>query len=334
VSQPLTTFVAGNQDAWTELGSIVDSGRGSVRRLEPATIRRLGRLYRHAVADLAYARRSYPHDRVTGELERLVARARPLLYGTVQERESIAHFATTGYWRRVRDRPVALAVAAIALIVPTLLVGVWSHGHPDEARRVAQISPLTSGVGERGPRDPDTQKVTDTGKNVGLSGGIFTNNARVALAAFAGGLTGGLLTLFSLVFNGLILGLVGGLVIKSGQGEVIWRLLVPHGVLELSLIIASGAAGLRLGWALVHPGHRTRAEALTAEGRPGIEVALGSAALLVPCGLVEGFVTPRGLSTPAALGVGLGLGALYWGLVFWRGRPAPGAGTLTAGPPP
>ncbi len=331
MSQPLTAFVAGNQDAWTELGAITDSAKGSVERLEPTTVRRLGQLHRHAVADLAYARRAFPHDQVTGRLERLVARSRPLVYGAVQERESMVHFATTGYWRRVRERPVTLAVAALALVLPTLIVGFWAHGHPEEARRVAQVSPLTSGVGERGARDPDTQKVTDTGKNIGLSGGIFTNNVRVALAAFAGGMTGGLLTLFSLVFNGLILGLVAGLVIQSGQGEVIWRLLVPHGVLELSLIVASGAAGLRLGWALVHPGNRTRGDALAAEGRGGIELALGSAALLVPCGLVEGFVTPRGLSTPAALTVGLGLGALYWGMVIWRGRPATAA--LTAAPP-
>ena len=49
---------------------------------------------------------------------------------------------------------------------------------------------------------------------------------------------------------------------------------------------------------------------------------LGAAGLLVPCGLVEGFITPRGLSTPAALAVGIGLGALFWAMVLWRGRPS------------
>ncbi len=94
-------------------------------------------------------------------------------------------------------------------------------------------------------------------------------------------------------------------------------------MLELSLIVAAGTAGLRLGWALVHPGHRTRVEPLVAEARPSLELALGSAALLVPCGLVEGFVTPRGLSTPSAMAVGFNLGALYWAMVAWRGRPSP-----------
>lgn len=66
-----------------------------------------------------------------------------------------------------------------------------------------------------------------------MSTQIFTDGARVALIAFAGGLTGGVLTLFSLVFNGLLLGLVAGYAIHLGASDSIWRLIVPHGVLEL-----------------------------------------------------------------------------------------------------
>ena len=175
-------------------------------------------------------------------------------------------------------------------------------------------------------RDPDTDKVTETGTNAGFSAAIFTNNARVALVAYAGGLTGGAITVVSLVFNGLLVGLIAGLAVQAGSGEAFWRLVVPHGVLELSLIVVAGAAGLRTGWALVHPGHRTRVEALAVEGRAGVEMALGAALLLVPTGLVEGFVTPRGLSLWSALAVGVALGAVFWALVWWRGRPAPASG--------
>ena len=47
---------------------------------------------------------------------------------------------------------------------------------------------------------------------------------------------------------------------------------------------------------------------------------LGLALALGVSGLVEGFVTPRGLSLPAALTVGFALGAAFWVLVLWRGR--------------
>ena len=323
VPEPLAAFVAARSPGWADLESLVGSAKGRVDRMDAASVRRLGSGYRQAVADLALARRRFPHDPVTNRLDRLVRDARPLVYGSVAERGSVAAFVATGYWRRVRERPIFLLVAAIALLGPSLLVGVWSHGHPTSAAQVAQVSPLSAGLGDgSGGRDPDTDKMTDVGMSTGFSAQIFTNNARVALVAYAGGLTGGVLTLFSLVFNGLILGLVMGLTVQAGRGSDMWRLVVPHGVLELSLIIAAGAAGLRTGWALLHPGHRTRVEALSIEGRAGVELALGSAALLVPCGLIEGFVTPRGLSLTAALVLGIGLGVIYWAMVIWRGRPA------------
>ncbi len=320
--ETLPAFVRARQAAWDALAGLVEQARGRISRLDPSQVRELGRLYRGAAADLAQARRRFPGDPVTTRLDHLVGEARPLVYGSVVERASLRTFAATGYWRRVRERPLLLVIAGLALWAPALLVGVWANASPAEAARVAQISPLSAGAGQAAPRDPDTQKVTDPAENTAFSAEIFTNNARVALLAYGGGLLGGVGTLLALVFNGLVLGLVAGLAVEGGYSDSLWRLVAPHGVLELSLITVAGAAGLRTGWALVHPGHRTRVEALTVEGRAGVELALGSAFLLVPCGIVEGFVTPRGLSLPAALAVGFALGGLFWALVLWRGRPA------------
>jgi uncharacterized membrane protein SpoIIM required for sporulation len=322
VSRTLSQFVEEREAGWSELSGLVVHARGRVQRLDPGQVRRLGSLYRQVVADLAYARRRFGADPVTQRLEVLARDARPLVYGSLGERESVLGFVTTGFWRRVAERPRMLLISALLLLGPTVAIGMWSHGDPARAAEVAQISELSAGIGQGGgeTRDPDTDTITEVGTNAGFSAAIFTNNVRVALAAFAGGLTGGVLTAISLVFNGLVLGLVGGLATHAGNGEALWRLVAPHGVLELSLIVVAGAAGLRTGWALLRPGHRTRGEALATEGRAGLEMALGAAVLLVPCGLVEGFVTPRGLSLASALAVGFGLGAAFWALVLWRGR--------------
>ena len=319
----LPDFIAERQTAWSDLRALVDRSSGRVDRLDPSEIRRLGAGYRQATADLALARRRFPHDPVTGQLDQLVRQTRPLVYGTNVERNSVLSYATTGFWQRVAERPRFLLVAAILLFAPGIILGLWAHDNPADAVRVAGVSELSQGIAEGGFRDPDTDKVTDIGANSGFSAMIFTNNARVALIAFAGGLSAGVLTVFSLLFNGLILGLVAGLAVEAGAGESLWRLVAPHGVLELSLIVVAGAAGLRTGWALLRPGHRTRTEALIIEGRAGLEMALGAAALLVPAGLVEGFVTPRGLTLGPALAVGFGIGIPFWVLVYWRGRPTP-----------
>ena len=322
MSEPLPQFVQRRAPAWDELAALIEAAKGRTGRLDPSSIRRLGVLYRQSTADLAQARRRLPGDPVTVRLEQLVRSARPLVYGNVKERQSLAHFATTGYWRRVRERPVFLLVAVLLTFVPALALGWWTSAHPAESARLARASPMTAPLADGQGRDPDTQKITDPLENSSFAAQIFTNNARVALMAYAGGLTAGVLTIVVLIQNGAILGLAAGLTSNAGTGTSFWRLIAPHGFLEMSLIVVAGAAGLRTGWALLHPGHRTRAEALSVDGRAGVEIALGTAALLVPTGLVEGFVTPRGLSLPAALTVGITLGVAYWVLVAWRGRPA------------
>jgi hypothetical protein len=61
-----------------------------------------------------------------------------------------------------------------------------------------------------------------------------------------------------------------------------------------------------------------------------VELALGTAAWLVLAGLVEGFLTPAGLPRVVAYGIGIGLGILFWALVWFRGRPAALASAASA----
>ncbi|WP_435348288.1 stage II sporulation protein M [Haloarchaeobius sp. HRN-SO-5] len=72
---------------------------------------------------------------------------------------------------------------------------------------------------------------------------VFTNNTRAFFVFIAGALTGGILTTFGLVFNGILVGYVSAL--AAGQFSVGFVLLAlaPHGVLELpALFVAAGVA--------------------------------------------------------------------------------------------
>src|SRR5438445_12263585 len=139
--------------------------------------------------------------------------------------------------------------------------------------------------------------------------------------AFTGGLSLGLMTALSLAFNGVVLGAVAGLMIGAGNWVGFVDLVTGHGVLALSCIVVAGAAGLRLGWSIVDPGRPTRAASLTAEARRTIGIVLGTTPWLVVAGIVEGFrATLSNAGLGAVIGVGFGLGALYWGLVVVLGR--------------
>jgi len=313
----LDEFVRERTPTWTELERLVEGGRNSPARLGSAGVLRLGSCYRAVAADLAFARRRFPSDPIVGRLERLTQRGRHAVYNTSGSRNTVLAFATRGYWRRVRERPALLVIAVVCLALPTLLSGYWAWRDPGAASGLAPSA--YQSVTQPRPDGQDLGVSVDEQSD--LAARIFTNNIQVSFLAFAGGILLGLGTLYLLIQNGIMLGAVAGLAIGAGNGRPFFELVVAHGVLELSCIVVSGAAGLRLASAIVDPGTRPRSDALRTEARAAVEIVLGTAVWLVVAGLVEGFLTPAGKGLAVVLVVGLGLGALYWGLVFWRGAP-------------
>ena len=330
----LEQFAGERRDRWHELERLVAASGRRAERLGPDGVRRLGVLYRAAAADLALARRRFPGEAVVRELDALVGRARPLVYDQERRGRSVAHFVTTGYWRRVRERPALLLAAALLLLLPWVLTAIWATRDPGAAAGVvpSQYRSVTQ------PRN-GTDLGLSTDQSAAFSSEIFTNNIRVTFFSFAAGIAVGLGTALLLVYQGVIFGGVTGLAIWSGNGRAFFELTLAHGILELSCVVVGSAAGLRLGWALVAPGRRRRGVALAAEAGPAVEMVVGTIPWLVLAGLIEGFVTPAGLGLGVVLAIGLGLGSLYWGLVLWRGgaaaEPVPAiAPALTAVPVP
>jgi uncharacterized membrane protein SpoIIM required for sporulation len=279
---------------------------------------RLGSLYRAAAADLALARRSFPSDPGVGRLEQLVGRARSLVYEAPTRRGSLARFFARDYWLLVAERPLALVLAAVLLFAPAALSASWALRDPGAAVGLVpeEFRPVTES--DRPWRD------LTPGEQADFTTTVFTNNIRVTLAAFAGGVVFGLLTAAILVFNGILLGAVGGLMIGAGNGTGFLELVTAHGVLELTCIVVAGAAGLRLGWAIVDPGTVTRAQSAGREARRTVALALGTAPWLIAAGIVEGNRARLAQAgVPVVIAVGATLGLAFWALVLWRGRRRP-----------
>lgn len=75
---------------------------------------------------------------------------------------------------------------------------------------------------------------------------IMFNNLRALLLMGLGTITGGLLSLFGLFVNGLLVGAVVGLVIQQTSWAVVLAALLPHGVVELSAFFMAASIGLRV----------------------------------------------------------------------------------------
>src|SRR5258705_5894105 len=93
---------------------------------------------------------------------------------------------------------------------------------------------------------------------------------------------------------GRVAGMLGGM----GRGVNVLNCCCGHSSFELTAIVISGAAGLRMGYALVSTGGRTRWGSLRRCADELVQLVAGAAAMLLVAALVEGFWSPSSAPPP------------------------------------
>lgn len=150
-----------------------------------------------------------------------------------------------------------------------------------------------------------------------MAGFYVRNNVGIALQCFSRGVLLGLGTMFTLLYNGVVIGAIAGYVLAQGHTERFLSFVVSHGSFELTAIAVAGGAGLILGDAFIHAGQRTRLESLRVRGLEATQLAAGAAIMLMIAALIEAFWSPAPIAAQTKYLVGGGLWlvvALYLGL--------------------
>jgi len=93
-----------------------------------------------------------------------------------------------------------------------------------------------------------------------------------------------------------------------------------HGPLEISCIVLSGGAGLRLAWALLRPGDRSRRDAMRLASAQAIRVMLLIIPALGVAGIIEAFLSPTEAPVALKISVGLVAAIALWGYIALVGR--------------
>jgi uncharacterized membrane protein SpoIIM required for sporulation len=328
------------RDEWDELERAVDHafGRTKAKRNKkvrvkgeptekpPAPIRgeRVAALYRRACEHLALARaRSYPAymldrlDRLTVDAHQLIYQRRELGFGALKR------IVTLDFPRAVREHAAYVWLSAALFGVPLVVVGLLVYFRPELILTVVDgatasdfeqmYSEAADAIGRSRTADTDWA----------MFGGYIRHNIGIAFQCFAGGLFAGLGTIFYLIFNGAVIGAVAGYVTERGLGPTFYSFVVTHGAFELTAIVLSGAAGLRLGHSLVAPGRRSRMQSLVAAGRDCAVLLYGVTAMLVVAAAIEAFWSSARWMPHA---VKYSVAALCWlavlGYLAWQGRRA------------
>ncbi len=298
---------------WDELAELVDERRRHPKTMDAARIDLLCVRYQQAAADIAVLRSREPLSPLLPRLNDLVVRAHAAVHpargGGLR---ALGGFLWIGYPRLVWELRRPIAVCASLGIAITLAAFAWAMADPVSAAAFLPPSVRDAAYFEHDPIP------------AGLMGpeaaGIFTNNILVSFYAFGGGLTMGLLTLYIIYSNSMLLGVLSGVVNHDGFSSEYWSLILPHGVIELSCFAITAGAGLALADAIVRARPEPRAVAIRREATRGTLVVLGTMPLLVLAGLIEGFITPSDLPIPAKLAVA-GVSGLLLVSYLLRGRP-------------
>ncbi|MEM9733561.1 MAG: stage II sporulation protein M [Pseudomonadota bacterium] len=147
---------------------------------------------------------------------------------------------------------------------------------------------------------------------------LFTHNTRVAFLALALGILMGAPTALLLLYNGLILGAFFAIFAAKDLAWELFGWLSIHGVTEIAAIIIAGAAGLRMGQAMLFPGLDSRAHALREAGKDVGRLAIIAMLMLLAAALLEGFARQLIQETTVRLAIGWSIGGL-WLLWFLKG---------------
>ncbi|ELR98376.1 stage II sporulation protein M [Gloeocapsa sp. PCC 73106] len=263
-----------------------------LKALAAKELTELGSLYRSVSGDLARAKTHQVGKILTQDLQKLTSRSYVQIYRGLrhQEWQKARYFYREGFPATVRETLPYTLLAILMFLVPALIAWWYAWRDPVFLSLVVPEELITM--------VRDEQKLW-MGSIVGVeplaSSNIMVNNISVSFNAVAGGITGGLLTLYILAFNGLHIGAIATLVGQNNLAYPFWAFVLPHGSLELPAIFLAGGAGLLIARGLLFPGKYRRRDALRYYGEQAAKLVLGIIPMLVIAGIIEGFFSPSPL---------------------------------------
>jgi uncharacterized membrane protein SpoIIM required for sporulation len=307
------------------IGARAGAWRGLVQKVQGLRVSRaatveesLGALegYRGVARDLATARRVLPNTRTAAGLESLYTQLHALinrkprggsealltllrvdipvaareLRGYIFSMAALMTVAALAGWWLVSTFPALISIFASERMIETVEQGhLWTE---------SMISMAPSSV---------------------VSIGILTNNIVVSIMAFCFGIFFGLGTLYLIALNGLMLGAAFAFVHPYHLSGALFKFIIAHGPVELSVICISGACGVALGESVIRPRGVSRRDSFQACAHRVGPLLLLCAALLVGCGFIEGYVSPDpAFPMPSRIIIGVSYWLVMCGLLSGR----------------
>jgi uncharacterized membrane protein SpoIIM required for sporulation len=279
--------------------------------------------YRRVCQGLALAADRQYSPELVDRLNRLALRGHHALYrNRRRQSQRVLEFMLAGFPALVRSEWRLVTAACLLFFGPLLGLVALLQLYPEfvhyllSPEQIAGFHAMYDPANKRlGMREADTSLM--------MFGFYIWNNVRIGFQTFAGGLAAGLGAVWFLGANGTIIGGVAGYLTQVGYGGPFWSFVAGHSSLELLAIALAGAAGLRLGLAVIAPGSLSRRSALVAAAKPAVRMMYGAALMFFAAAFVEAFWSPI-TEVPFSFKIAVGLAGWVLLLAYFafagRGR--------------
>ncbi|QDU81914.1 hypothetical protein Pla110_36650 [Polystyrenella longa] len=295
------TFMQSRRHAWEEFSDLLEKLKKSKRHyLSGPEVQQFSTLYRELCNDLSMVRSRKLGEDLEAYLNALVSQGHNLFYQSPPVNfGEFWNFVFIDYPRTFRANWKYFLLASLLFFGPFLVSWIVIQINPDLAERVIsseQLEDMSYMYSEESVEERKDVSAMEFGEQrTGMFGFYIFNNVGIALRTFAGGVLFGVITVYTLLSNGIVLGTVSGFLLSEGHGDRFLSFIISHGSFELTAIAVAGGAGLILGHAMIHPGQQTRLQSLKSRGVDALKIALGAAVMLIVAAFLEAFWSPANI---------------------------------------
>jgi len=294
-------FEEAHAKEWDEFEKFLDDPKKS-----PFAAEEMPPRYRRICQSLALAADRQYSPELVDRLNQLALRGHHALYrNRRRESQRVLEFLLAGFPALVRAERRLVLAASLLFFGPLLGLIAVLQAYPEfvhyllAPEQIANFHQMYDPANRRlGSREADSSLM--------MFGFYIWNNIRIGFQTFAGGLLAGVGSIWFLAANGVVIGAVAGYLTQVGYTQTFWSFVAGHSSLELVAIAIAGAAGLRLGMAVISPGNVSRRAALVAAARPAVRLMYGAAMMFLAAAFVEAFWSPLtefGFQTKIIVGI-------------------------------
>ncbi|MCG8427272.1 MAG: stage II sporulation protein M [Chromatiales bacterium] len=317
------------QALWDELSTQLDAMEKSRFKRRNLTLQheRLPHLYRQVCNHYALARGRRYSPTLVEQLHQLVLRGHQQLYtrrGAWLWR--LLTFIAVDFPSSLRTHLSYFLVATLLFLVPAVLVGGFAMVDSDliysviSEGQVEDMEEMYRPDNDRPGRTLERSAESD----FMMFGYYIMNNIGIGFRTFAMGILAGIGTVFTLIYNGVVLGGVAGHLTSVGYTETFWSFVSGHSSLELTAIVICGAAGLMLGHGVLAPGRYRRIDAIKQRAKQALPLVMGAGLMLFIAAFIEGFWSASAMPNVVKYAVGIALWVLMILYFIFAGRGADG----------